>query len=179
MRCLKSINTERRDEFNRLFLKGILVWLAAVCICFLTQHLIYPDQLTNDYQLASFLGIILIYPIHKLLHILGCFKYREGTVIQWRIHFFFLHCIKLNIKRIIPKWHYIFSLILPFVIITTILVALMLFTPIGHSGMFLLLLSVHFGMSFSDFTHIKKLWKMPKNCFIESAERGFSVLISD
>ncbi|EAF2210135.1 DUF3267 domain-containing protein, partial [Listeria monocytogenes] len=25
----------------------------------------------------------------------------------------------------------------------------------------------------------KKLWKMPKNCFIESAERGFSVLISD
>ncbi|HBJ9352448.1 TPA: DUF3267 domain-containing protein, partial [Listeria monocytogenes] len=26
---------------------------------------------------------------------------------------------------------------------------------------------------------IKKLWKMPKNCFIESAERGFSVLISD
>lgn len=69
MRCLKSINTERRDEFNRLFLKGILVWLAAVCICFLTQHLIYPDQLTNDYQLASFLGIILIYPIHKLLHI--------------------------------------------------------------------------------------------------------------
>ncbi|EDE2201178.1 DUF3267 domain-containing protein, partial [Listeria monocytogenes] len=78
-----------------------------------------------------------------------------------------------------PKWHYIFSLILPFVIITTILVALMLFTPIGHSGMFLLLLSVHFGMSFSDFTHIKKLWKMPKNCFIESAERGFSVLISD
>ncbi|EAE5713181.1 DUF3267 domain-containing protein, partial [Listeria monocytogenes] len=26
MRCLKSINTERRDEFNRLFLKGILVW---------------------------------------------------------------------------------------------------------------------------------------------------------
>ncbi|EFN3131505.1 DUF3267 domain-containing protein, partial [Listeria monocytogenes] len=25
MRCLKSINTERRDEFNRLFLKGILV----------------------------------------------------------------------------------------------------------------------------------------------------------
>ncbi len=89
MRCLKSINTERRDEFNRLFLKGILVWLAAVCICFLTQHLIYPDQLTNDYQLASFLGIILIYPIHKLLHILGCFKYREGTVIQWRIHFFF------------------------------------------------------------------------------------------
>ncbi|EAD3086772.1 DUF3267 domain-containing protein, partial [Listeria monocytogenes] len=22
MRCLKSINTERRDEFNRLFLKG-------------------------------------------------------------------------------------------------------------------------------------------------------------
>ncbi|HBJ8901293.1 TPA: DUF3267 domain-containing protein, partial [Listeria monocytogenes] len=22
-------------------------------------------------------------------------------------------------------------------------------------------------------------WKMPKNCFIESAERGFSVLISD
>ncbi|EJB4723686.1 DUF3267 domain-containing protein, partial [Listeria monocytogenes] len=149
MRCLKSINTERRDEFNRLFLKGILVWLAAVCICFLTQHLIYPDQLTNDYQLASFLGIILIYPIHKLLHILGCFKYREGTVIQWRIHFFFLPCIKLNIKRIIPKWHYIFSLILPFVIITTILVALMLFTPIGHSGMFLLLLSVHFGMSFS------------------------------
>lgn len=126
MRCLKSINTERRDEFNRLFLKGILVWLAAVCICFLTQHLIYPDQLTNDYQLASFLGIILIYPIHKLLHILGCFKYREGTVIQWRIHFFFLPCIKLNIKRIIPKWHYIFSLILPFVIITTILVALML-----------------------------------------------------
>ncbi|MBC8844343.1 DUF3267 domain-containing protein, partial [Escherichia coli] len=27
--------------------------------------------------------------------------------------------------------------------------------------------------------NIKKLWKMPKNCFIESAERGFSVLISD
>lgn len=52
-----------------------------------------------------------------------------------------------------------FSLILPFVIITTILVALMLFTPIGHSGMFLLLLSVHFGMSFSDFTHIKNYGK--------------------
>ncbi|ECW8276226.1 DUF3267 domain-containing protein, partial [Listeria monocytogenes] len=64
-------------------------------------------------------------------------------------------------------------------VITAILVALMLLTPIGHSGMFLILLSVHVGMSFSDFTHINKLWKMPKNCFIESAERGFSILISD
>ncbi|WP_368315800.1 DUF3267 domain-containing protein, partial [Listeria monocytogenes] len=79
----------------------------------------------------------------------------------------------------IPKWHYIFSLILSFGIITSIIIVLMLLTPIGHSCMFLILLSVHCGMSFSDFTHIKKLWKMPKNCFIESAERGFSVLISD
>ncbi|WP_099222026.1 DUF3267 domain-containing protein [Listeria costaricensis] len=179
MRCLKSVNTERRDEFNRRFLKSLLIWLAALCIIFLARNFFTHDDFSTKYNLLAFIGLLLIYPLHKMLHILAAWKYRAGVAVHFKRHFYIMPCMQVRIHRIIPKWRYIASLIFPFVLISVCLIGLMVVYPLYNTPIFLILLSVHIGMSYPDFIHIRKLWHMPRNCFVEDAERGFSILISD
>ncbi|MBC1333100.1 DUF3267 domain-containing protein [Listeria booriae] len=179
MRCLKTINVERKDEYNRVFFKSSLVSLAAMCVLFLIENLVFPNQFVMVFELPTFIGLLALYPVHKGLHILALMRYRDGVQIRVKRHFYVLPCLQVRIRRVIPKWRYIASLIFPFVLISVILIVAMLTTPIFHSPLFLILIAIHVGMCYPDFLHIKNILGTPKHTFVEDADRGFSVLVSE
>ncbi|EUJ63287.1 hypothetical protein MCOL2_03376 [Listeria fleischmannii FSL S10-1203] len=114
MRCFKSVNTERRDEYNRVILKSVLIWFSALCILFLVHNFIVPGDFKPTYNLIFILGLVIIYPVHKALHVLALFRYRAGLKIGFKRHFYILPCLQVRLKQMVPIKRYIFSLLLPF-----------------------------------------------------------------
>lgn len=179
MRCFKSVNTERRDEYNRVILKSVLIWFSALCILFLVHNFIVPGDFKPTYNLIFILGLVIIYPMHKALHVLGLFRYRAGLKIGFKRHFYILPCLQVRLKQMVPIQRYIFSLLLPFFLILVGFIVLSLFIPIWTSPFFLILLSVHIGMSYPSFIQVNHVRKCPKNCYVEDAKSGFSILIAE
>ncbi|EUJ33599.1 hypothetical protein MFLO_00035 [Listeria floridensis FSL S10-1187] len=179
MRCLKSVNTDRRDAYHRAVLKGVLSWFFMLCLLFLIHNFFVPGEFSPKYNGIAFLGLVLLYPIHKGLHILASFKYRSGMEINLIRRFYIVPCIQVRVKSVIPKGYYLFSLLFPFFFILALLVLWALFIPIWNSPVFLILLAAHIGMSYPDFIIANNLRNLPKNCFVEDAKRGYSILISD
>lgn len=179
MRCLKSVSTERRDEYNRLILKGVLIGFAAFCIICVSHNLLYPEKFTNHYPVIGFLALLALYPLHKLAQYLICLPYLDLQAFKWRVHFYIVPCVHLKRTKIIPKWLYIGSLFFPFFAISALLIGLAVSLPIAHDWLFLTLIAVHVGMSSLDFLILKQIWATPKKCYIEHAQNGVSILISD
>ncbi len=179
MRCFRSVNTERRDEYNRIILKGALVSFIALCVLFLGHNFLVSSNFETTYNLVSFLGIILIYPIHKMLHVIALFRYHSGLQVGIKKHFYLLPCLHVRIKQMVPRKRYIFSLLFPFLFILFIFFGIALLVPIWNSPVFLILLSIHIGMCCPDFIHVNRIRKCPKNCYVEDGKRGFSILIAE
>lgn len=179
MRCLKTINVERRDEYNRVFFKSSLISLLVMCILFLIENLVFPGQFVMVFELPTFVALLLLYPVHKGLHLLALLRYRDGIQMRFKRHFYFVPCLQVRVKRVIPKWRYIASLALPFVVISALLIIVMIATPVLHSPFFLILIAIHAGMCYPDFLHIRNIIGTPKHTFVEDADRGFSVLVSE
>lgn len=179
MRCLKSVNTVRRDTYHRMILKGVLSWFFMLCLLFLVHNFFVPGDFSPEYNEISFIALLFIYPLHKVLYILASFKYRSSIRIQFVRRFYVLPCIQIKVLNIIPKKDYLFSLLFPFFAILLLLIFWMTLVPIWNSPVFLILLAVHFGMSYPAFILANNLRNLPKSCYIEEAKRGYSVLISD
>ncbi|MBC1937735.1 DUF3267 domain-containing protein [Listeria grandensis] len=179
MRCLKTINVERKDEYNRVFFKSSLVSLAVMCVLFLIENLVFPGQFVMVFELPTFIALLMLYPIHKGLHLLALLRYRDGVQMRFKRHFYILPCLQVRVRRVIPKWRYIASLALPFFLISAVLLVVTFTTPILHSPLFLILIAVHVGMCYPDFMHTRKILGTPKHTFVEDADRGFSVLVSE
>ncbi|WP_077912460.1 DUF3267 domain-containing protein [Paenilisteria weihenstephanensis] len=120
-----------------------------------------------------------MYPIHKGLHLLAFLRYREDVQMRFKQHFYVLPCLQVRVRRVIPKWRYIISLSLPFLLISVGLILAMILTPVFHSPLFIILVAVHAGMCYPDFLHIRNIIGTPKHTFVEDADRGFSVLVSE
>ncbi|WP_430536601.1 DUF3267 domain-containing protein [Listeria rocourtiae] len=179
MRCLKTINVERKDEYNRVFFKSSLISLAVMCVLVLIENLAFPGQFVMIFELPTFIALLLLYPIHKCLHLLALLPYRNGLQMRFKSHFYILPCLQMRVKRVIPKWRYIVALALPFIVISVLLIVAMIVTPVLHSPLFLILIAIHAGMCYPDFIHIRNIIGTPKHTFVEDADRGFSVLVSE
>lgn len=179
MRCLKSVHTDRRDNYNRLMLKGIIVGFAAFCVICITHNLLFPEKFTNNYPWISVFLLFALYPMHKLIQYLLCFPFLDFKGFTWQRHFYVIPCLHLKKTKVIPKWLYICSLVFPFFFILGALIFLTSILPIVHDWLFLCLLAYLIGMSSLNFIIIKKIWATPRKCYIEHAKNGVSILISD
>ncbi|MGJ8729243.1 DUF3267 domain-containing protein [Listeria aquatica] len=179
MRCLKSVNTVRRDNYHRTILKGVLSWFVILCLLFLVHNFLVPGNFSPEYNGVAFLALIFIYPLHKALYILASFKYRSNISVQFVRRFYVLPCIQIKVKHMMPKRDYLFSLLFPFFAILFLLIVWMMMVPVWNSPVFLILMAVHFGISYPAFVLANNIRNLPKSCFIEEAKRGYSVLISD
>lgn len=161
------------------FFKSSLVSLAVMCVLFLIENLVFPGQFVMVFELPTFIALLTLYPIHKGLHLLALLRYRDGVQMRFKRHFYILPCLQVRVRRVIPKWRYIASLALPFFLISAVLLVAMFTTPVLHSPLFLILIAVHVGMCYPDFMHTRNILGTPKHTFVEDADRGFSVLVSE
>ncbi|MFJ9384563.1 DUF3267 domain-containing protein [Peribacillus sp. NPDC101481] len=138
---------------------------------FSTHVILYGDQ-----TMVFFSLLLLLYPVHKLLHYLPlrllCKKVKTSWSLKWNV---VLTC-RVNVHDPIRKHLYLLTLVLPFFIMSVILIGCALSFP-HYIHYFTILLSLHTGLCVSDFIYIKNLVGSPRHSFIEEHLEGYDILI--
>lgn len=177
MHCWKTYDLNRKYDFSRRFFISAIVALLVFILFYVTMQSFMGRRFDDDYMLAFILAMILLYPFHKLCHLLPIFPYYH--YMKWEIEFFYLlPVIKMKVEYPIPKKRFVFALILPFLLINAVLFAsLFLFPEYGHY--IAILFALNSGMSSFDFIYIKALFSSPKNTLVEETEDGYDLLVED
>lgn len=123
-------------------------------------------------------GIILMYPLHKLLHYLPIAhlgsKIRKK--LEWKYGIFPL--IQIRVQEPISKSLFLFALLLPFTSITVVLVfACFLFPHYIHY--ITILIAYQTGLSVSDLVYAYSIIRAPKEALIEENDDGFEILVTN
>ncbi|WP_246041648.1 DUF3267 domain-containing protein [Robertmurraya kyonggiensis] len=122
--------------------------------------------------------MIIVYPVHKLLHFLPIAHL--GPKIRKRIErkFMFFPSIQIKAHEPISKHLFLIALLLPFVTLTVILVSLCFILP-HYVHYIAILLAYQTGISVPDLVRALNILKAPKHAYIEENEDGFEILVSN
>ncbi|MFT8323199.1 MAG: DUF3267 domain-containing protein [Bacillus sp. (in: firmicutes)] len=178
MNCWKTINLQRQYGLQRIFIISSLTMILTFLFLYVPITTYFAQNRLNDNYFSLFLlCLVLVYPIHKLLHLLPMVplgdKVKKKLDVQYR--FFPIICIRAD--EPIGKFHFLFASITPFIVLNiTFIACCFLFTHYVHY--FLILFAYHFGICVPDFIRMKNLWKSPSKCYVEENEHGFEILVN-
>ena len=176
MNCWKSININQYFGSWSKINVSIFSMIVSYILFYIPFSFFVDIKMLNDNHFLQFLLILLvIYPLHKCLHVIPLIIMRENFTIIRRKSGFFFPFIQIKIMRPIGKRIYISSLLMPFLIINSILIiCLFQFPLLVHYLTFLL--SFHIGICVSDFISLASLVKSPPKSYIEESDEGFEIL---
>lgn len=178
MNCWKAINLTKQYGSGRVFfLSTLTMLLTYVSIYVLVNFLFVPTSFDDKYFILLIIGLWLMYPLHKLMHLLPILNFKDKIQKKFSIKFFILPIIQIRVVEPISKWFFIFSLIMPFIFIDGLLfIACFAFHDYVHY--FTILLAFHIGICVSDFICLKKVLLAPNKAYIEENEDGFEILVT-
>ncbi|MFJ5772057.1 DUF3267 domain-containing protein [Psychrobacillus sp. NPDC093180] len=177
MHCWKTINVKKQYGLERLFLLSSLLVIIVFSFAYVLLGIINDTHKSDDYFLLFTLGFLSIYPLHKLLHYIPLYKFRENLKIVNKKQFGFLPTVSIRVVEPIIKKRFIYSLLAPFIFINLVLIIGALLVPV-FSHYFTMLLAYHCGICLIDLIYVKHLSKSPKSAYIEETEAGFEILIA-
>ncbi|MDN4493175.1 DUF3267 domain-containing protein [Ureibacillus aquaedulcis] len=176
MHCWKTINIKKEYGSAWLTTMAISLFIIVFSLSFLVFGRIHPIFYRDDVFWLFALCLVLIYPIHKLLHYYSLFEYRKSVKLRVKIEYKFIPIIRMRIKAIIPKKRYVFTLAAPFIIINGLLIYLAVaYEEYAHFSC--LLLAYHCSICFIDLLFIKNLIRAPKDSVIEETPKGCEILV--
>jgi hypothetical protein len=173
----KSINITRQYGNERIaWLSMITILISFIMIYTAFKVIFSKSPLHDDQILLFFVAILLLYPVHKLLHFLPLIlQYKKIKIFfpyKWNV----MPVIHIKIHDPIPKQLFVFSLLIPFFIVSLLLAAGALIYP-QYAHYFTILLSFHLGLCVHDFIVIKNLFGSPTRSFVEEHEAGYNILV--
>lgn len=177
LHCWKTINVKKQYGLERLFLLSSLLVIIVFSFAYVLLGIINDTNKSDDYFLVFTLAFLSIYPLHKLLHFIPLYKFRNNVKIINKKQFGFLPTVSVRVVEPINKNRFIFSLLAPFIFINVILIVGALLIPI-FSHYFTMLFAYHCGICLIDLIYVKHLSKSPKSAYIEETEAGFEILIT-
>lgn len=123
-------------------------------------------------------GIILIYPIHKLLHYLPIAHLgsKIKKKLEWKYRIYPI--IQIRVQEPISKSLFLFALLLPFIAITVMLVCACFLLP-HYIHYITILLAYQTGISVSDLVYAYNIIRAPKEALIEENDEGFEILVTN
>ncbi|QCR33661.1 DUF3267 domain-containing protein [Lysinibacillus sp. SGAir0095] len=176
MHCWKTINIKKEYGSTWLTIMAISLFIIVFALSFILFGRVHPTFYRDDYFWLFTLCFVIIYPVHKLLHYFTLFEYRRSVKLRVKIDYKFIPIIRLRIKSIIPKNRYVFTLLMPFIVIN----GLLIFFAASYEEYvhyFSLLLGYHCSICLIDFLYIKNLIRAPKNSVIEETPKGCEILV--
>jgi hypothetical protein len=178
MHCWKTCYVNRKYDFFRRFFISAIVALLVFILFYVAMQSVLDYQFQDDYMFAFLVAVILLYPFHKLCHLLPIMRY--GRYMKWEIEFYYYIFPVISMKAAcpIPKKRFVCSLILPFLLINGLLIASLFLIP-EHGHYIAILFSLNCGLSAFDFIYIKGLFSSPKNTLVEENEDGYDLLVDD
>lgn len=177
MHCWKSYHLDRGFYFfRRFFISSLFSFMIFI---FSYMLLAAGTQGFEDDQFGWMLiALILLYPVHKLLHILPVISYYKHMSCELNRYFRIIPIIEIKVESPVPKKTFGLALILPFMIINIALLSFALNAPeYGHY--ISILLAYHNGISFFDLIYFKELFFSPKNALVEECDDGYEILVEE
>ncbi|MGM9927194.1 MAG: DUF3267 domain-containing protein [Bacillus sp. (in: firmicutes)] len=178
MYCWKSVTINRQEDMNRILFLSILTML----LSFILLYTIFSFKLNiyifrDDHVLLFICTLLSLYPAHKALHYLPLlFVYKKLQVRPKSVKYMFL--FPLIIKEPISKRYYIFALLTPFFVISSVLIVCII-SFFHYAHYFTILLAIHSGICVSDFIILKTVIASPRKSLVEENEDGFEILITE
>ncbi len=177
MSCVKEINVNK--QYGQLwldFMSAILAFTVFI-ITYLPMNYLFPDTVINTESLSIFtLFLIGLYPVHKLIHYIPLMPVNKNIKKSLELRSKCVPMIQLKVNEPVPKLMYLSALIAPILCINGTLLLLMLSFQ-QYGAFFIILLSLHIGLSCRDLIYIKIVMNTPKFSYIEENEVGLNILI--
>lgn len=176
LHCWKTINIKKEYGSTWISIMVTSLFILVFSFSYLVFNRIHPTLYRDDYFWVFVVILLLLYPLHKLIHYYSLFNYRVFVKFRMRIEYKFIPIIRMRIKTIISKKRYIFTLLAPFIIINTILIILAVTFP-HHTHFICILLGYHTSICFVDLLYVKNLIVAPKDAVIEETPKGCEILV--
>ncbi|RIW35364.1 DUF3267 domain-containing protein [Bacillus salacetis] len=175
MHCWKTINLEKQFGHSRVIFLSGLVMMTVFTLIYVPVNLILSEDLYDTHFYLFMAGMILIYPAHKLLHIVPILSYLNKIKYQVKRQLFFFPIFTFRVSEPIPKYRFILALLFPFFLINTVLLAGCVMMP-HYSHYFTILTAFHTGICTIDLLYAKCLLYSPRDAMIEENEDGYEIL---
>jgi len=176
MHCWKTINVKKQYGSDRLFFISALIGAAVFTSYYMLLAIAYAEPLSDQNFMLFMIGMLAIYPVHKLLHLVPLFGSRKCLKISIRKQLKLCPTISLYIKEPVRKSRFMLSLVLPFSAINTTIVVLSISWP-AYSHYFAILLAYHSALCVTDLIYMRNLARSPRHALIEESDTGFEILV--
>ena len=176
MNCWKTINIKKHYGVERVFLLSSFIVLLVFSFTYTLQEILNKSHKSDDYFGLFLIGLISIYPIHKILHFLPLFSQRNNVKLLINIKYKCIPSIIIRVCEPINKNRFLFSLLAPFIFLNSIIIMGALYAP-NFAHYFTILFAYHCGLCLMDLIYVKNLSKSPKSAFIEETDFGYQILI--
>ncbi|WP_440108008.1 DUF3267 domain-containing protein [Planococcus halotolerans] len=176
MHCWKTINVKKEYGFNRLFTFAVLAGMGVFTIFYVLLNFFYTTPLSDRYFFFFFLGILSVYPLHKMFHFLPLIGSRKCLKFILRKQLGMLPGISLHVKEPVAKTRFLLALLAPFILLNTLVILLSALFP-AYIHYFAILLAYHCSLCLTDLVYVRHLLRTPKHALIEETETGFEILV--
>ncbi|RSK26321.1 DUF3267 domain-containing protein [Bacillus sp. HMF5848] len=174
MTCWKTINLNKDYGLHRVTMLSLLLTVFVFIILYLPMNIIHHNPQLHDEGFFIFLlGLLLLAPIHQLLHVIPAVLFLKKVT--------FVKCKNQKLPRfkiVKPLSKYISLIVFsfPFVTVTASLIIASLYFP-EYFHYFTIACSIHVGMCVTDLLYLLHTIKAPRASRIEEVDDGFEIII--
>ena len=176
MHCLKIINVDRTYGNARIIILSAITFFLSFCLSYVLLGFNRVQPFTDNGLKLFLLGLFFIYPMHKFIHYVFLMDYTKNMKVKIRRKYIVLPSIHLRIKKLVPKYRYLSSLIAPFILLSFLFITLALSYP-ATIHYFSIYFAIHCSICLIDLLFVKDIITTPHNSFIEETPKGYEVLV--
>ncbi|MFC3040687.1 DUF3267 domain-containing protein [Virgibacillus xinjiangensis] len=177
MNCWKSININKEFGLQRMNFISFLVSILAFTVLYVPVSIVHGRMPNNEAAFVPFLIVLFFLPmIHTLMHILPLIVMNKRVNFVYKKKYKCIPVISYSTKYHLTKKVSFITAGAPSLLLTVPGIAASYMFP-EYYFYFLVLASIHIGMSFIDYLYMVYIWKAPKCAFIDNRHDGFDILL--
>lgn len=176
MHCLKIINVSRDYGNARIFILSAITFFISFCFSYVFLSYNQTKPFTDHGINLFLIGIFFIYPFHKFLHYLFLVDYTKSMKIKIRKKYLMIPSIHIKVKRLVPKYRYLSSLLAPFLLLNGVFLYLAILFP-NLTHYFCIYFAINCSICLIDLLFVKDIFTAPHHSFIEETPKGYEVLV--
>lgn len=178
MNCWRTINIQKQYGTHRVYFLSSLTMLFAFIFLYAPAIYVFvPTTFYDNYFTLLFIALWLMFFVHKFFHLFPLLTLGNKVKKSFMMKYHIIPYIEIRVNEPVPKWLFLLSLLAPFFIINSLLVASCYFFS-HYVHYFTILLAYHIGICVSDFISTKNVLSAPNQAYIEENEEGFQILVN-
>lgn len=173
--CTRQIDINARFGIPRIAFLSFVTTIITFLIAYELLYFFSNTKLTDDHFLIFLILVVLLYPLHKLIHLLFFYPFRKSFKKYKLVKHKFVPFYNVYVNTPVNKYYFCFDLITPALFITIVCTFISTIIPqYGHYLMFLIALNL--GYSVMDFLYLKTILFSNEGAYVEEHQTGINIL---